>query len=391
MSYFTFKRLATLLRPGIVLASGKKESSRNHLHNGPILPEVRLACALRWFAGGSIYDIMTTFGVSHTDAIDSCWYVVDAVNTHPSLKIVYPDDHEVQHAIAHGFSQVSAANFGCCAGAIDGILIWIHKPSLKDCIEAGCDAGKFFCGRKHKFGLNCQAVGDARGKILDLSILYPGSTSDILAFEGSSLFHKLENGLLAPGLCLFGDNAYLNTPYMATPYSAVSGGTKDAYNFYHSQLRIRIECTFGIWTHRWAILRSAIPMRVSLKKTVALVCALAKLHNFCIDADDGDVPTSTASDEWRNEMTGAVPLVPTLNSESGRDVAPQQLLDGGNHFDDVGQNGRYNRQRQYDYVSRSEGRALPRDRLHSLVADAGLTRPTIQQHFLRRSNSSRLN
>jgi hypothetical protein len=166
MSYFTFKRLATLLRPGIVLASGKKESSRNHLHNGPILPEVRLACALRWFAGGSIYDIMTTFGVSHTDAIDSCWYVVDAVNTHPSLKIVYPDDHEVQHAIARGFSQVSAANFGCCAGAIDGILIWIHKPSLKDCIEAGCDAGKFFCGRKHKFGLNCQAVGDACGKIL---------------------------------------------------------------------------------------------------------------------------------------------------------------------------------------------------------------------------------
>jgi hypothetical protein len=67
---------------------------------------------------------MTTFGLSHTDALESCWYVVDAVNTHPSLTIVYPDDHKEQHSIvAHGFSQVLAAAFGCCAGAIDGILI----------------------------------------------------------------------------------------------------------------------------------------------------------------------------------------------------------------------------------------------------------------------------
>ena len=132
-------------------------------------------------------------------------------------------------------------------------------------------------------------------------------------------------------------------------------------------------------------------MRVSIKKTVALVCALAKLHNFCIDADDGDVPSSTVRDEWRNEMPGAVPLEPTPNSELNLDVAPQQLLDGGNHFDDIGQNGRYNRQRQYDYVCRSEGRALPRDRLHSLVDDAGLTRPTTQQRSFVRSNSSLLN
>ena len=82
------------------------------------------------------------------------------------------------------------------------------------------------CGRKKKFGLNCQAVCDVRGRILDISIIYPGSTSDCLAFEGMSLFRDLEGGLLAPGLCLFGDNAYLNSSYMATPYSGVSGGTK---------------------------------------------------------------------------------------------------------------------------------------------------------------------
>jgi hypothetical protein len=38
-------------------------------------------------------------------------------------------------------------------------------------------------------------------------------------------------------------------------------------------------------------------MGVSTKKTVALVIALAKLHNDCIDCDDAIV-SSSASDEW---------------------------------------------------------------------------------------------
>ena len=103
--------------------------------------------------------------------------------------------------------------------------------------------------RKSLVSIVNKQSSDARGRILDLSIVYPGSTSDCLAFEGMSLFQKLENGILAPGLCLFGNNAYLNTPYMATPYAAVLGGTKDAYNFYLLQLRIRIECTFRMFTN----------------------------------------------------------------------------------------------------------------------------------------------
>jgi hypothetical protein len=197
--------------------------------------------------------------------INSVWYVVDAINAYSEFQISYPADHTEQRAIAEGFRRKSAANFDCCAGAIDGILVWIHKPSQEECTKAGCSDGKFFCGRKHKFGLNCQAVCNSRGKLLDMSsIIYPGSTSNCLAFEGVSLYSRLENGLLAPGLCLFGDNAYLNSVYTATPYSKVSGGSKDAYNFYHSQLQINIECFFGMFTHRWAILRRAIPMRVSL-------------------------------------------------------------------------------------------------------------------------------
>jgi hypothetical protein len=114
-------------------------------------------------------------------------------------------------------------------------------------------------------------VCNVHGRILDLSIVNPGLTSDCLVFKGMSLVHKLEEGTLAPGLCLFGDNTYINSPYLATPYAGVLGGTKDVYNYYHSQLQICIECTFGMFTHIWAILRSAIPMNVSVRKTIALL------------------------------------------------------------------------------------------------------------------------
>jgi hypothetical protein len=85
---------------------------------------------------------------------------------------------------------------------------------------------------------------------------------------------------------LFGNNAYLNTAYMATPFTNVAGdpnrAAEDNYNFYHSQLRIRVECAFGMLVQRWGILRMAMPRNFGVSKVVALVVALAKLHNFCI-------------------------------------------------------------------------------------------------------------
>jgi hypothetical protein len=74
-------------------------------------------------------------------------------------------------------------------------------------------------------------------------------------------------------------------------------------------------------------------------------------------------------------MNGAVPLVETQHSESGRDVTPPQLLDGGHHFDDSALPERYNRQRRDKYNRTTSGIALPRDQMHSFVASIGLTRP----------------
>ena len=88
-------------------------------------------------------------------------------------------------------------------------------------------------------------------------------------------------------------------------------------------------------------------MNVAVHKTVALVLALAELHNYCIDAEElpyCDTAFNSAADEWQSEESGAIPLVETQQySELGTSsVTSPQLLDGGHHFDDIGMNSRYN-------------------------------------------------
>ena len=80
--------------PSVYHRSISSKMSARYVPNGRISPDVRLACAIRWFAGGSAYDIMTTYGIGHSDTINSCWYVLDAINRQPSFDIAYPADHD---------------------------------------------------------------------------------------------------------------------------------------------------------------------------------------------------------------------------------------------------------------------------------------------------------
>ena len=102
-----------------------------------------------------------------------------------------------------------------------------------------------------------QAICDNRRRFIDIEVSHPASTSDYLAFNTSAISEKLERkNLICQGMCIYGDNAYMNSPFMATPFKSVPSGVRDGYNFFNSQLRINIECTFGILVNRWAALRS---------------------------------------------------------------------------------------------------------------------------------------
>jgi hypothetical protein len=297
----------------------------------------------------------------------------------PQLNIFYPESLEAQRRIAAGFEKSSVPKINNCAGAIDGILIWTAKPSLADAKSSGIDQKKYLCGRKHKFGLNCQAVSDARGRFLDVSIIYGGSTSDCLAFEGSDLYKRCTRGLMKQDVgkqpfVLFGDNAYLNSSFMATPYPNVSNDpgkkTKDDYNFYHSQLRIRVECAFGMLVQRWGILRSAFPQNIRTRKVIATVIALTKLHNFCIDEsnDSQEILPSLEVDNnvLINRDDGYVEMVGV--DENGT-ALPTDLMNGGHHYDDV-PTGILRA-----HLSGINQASLPRTVIHNFIAEGQWERP----------------
>ena len=182
--------------------------------NNPYLisSKIRLSIALRYFAGGSPYDIMLTHGVSYCSVFSSVWGVVDAVNSTEGLAFYFPS-HQQQVKIATGFQGMSGAMFSNVIGALDGILIWMIKPSFSWCRVSECGEAQYKCHRKDKFGMNMQAMCDHKLRFTWIDIQWPGSTSDYLAWITSGLCHDLDANdttkSIIPGMTIIGDNAYV--------------------------------------------------------------------------------------------------------------------------------------------------------------------------------------
>ena len=297
-----FEKLYHMLLPA--LPNGNIRT-RGATPNGDISLKTRLAMALRFCAGGDRMDIAATHVVHPLEVYKSLWMVVDAINETPSLDIEFPANHDKQQQLADEFASKSKADITQCCAAVDGMLIWTHMPTEK-MDDLGVGPAKFYDGRKKKFGLTMQGTCDARKRFLDIYIAHPGSAGDFTVWLDCPLRrYQLElEGFLKEGLVLFGDNAYINTPYMVTPFKGNTTDAQDAYNFYHSQLRIHIECAFGMLVHRWGCLRKPMPMHFGTHKISRLVLAMCKLHNFCIDCNHSDVAPTYQDDVFNISQAG---------------------------------------------------------------------------------------
>ena len=161
MDYASFQHLHELLKDGILQYIRRSDSSLNYsknpsffILNGNITTEIRLACALRYFAGGSYLDITVSHAIGVTDFYLSVWAVVDATNRCPLLNFQFPTTESECQAISTEFAARSKAGFTNCIGCIDGLLIWLEKPSKKQCEQVRVDTGKFYCRQKGKFGFS---------------------------------------------------------------------------------------------------------------------------------------------------------------------------------------------------------------------------------------------
>lgn len=119
---------------------------------------------------------------------------------------------------------------------------------------------------------------------------------------------------------------------------------KDAYNFYLSQVRIRIEMAFGLLCGKWRILQR--PLQVRLKNAGKVFMCCARLHNFAInerlrkneqtnDSSSGHANASNSSscgddvddDNECGFLPSDVTVAPIAGNSIMRDVMVQRITD----------------------------------------------------------------
>jgi hypothetical protein len=313
----------------------------------------------------------------------SIWGVVDVVNNSENLKIRFPN-HQEQKRIAQGFKKMSGAGFDKVIGAIDGILIWVIKPSKAECKRLKCGEKSFYCSRKGKFGVNMQGICDDKLRFTWLDISWPGSTADYMAWVTSDLYADIENPLkriILTGFTLLGDNAYVKSSSMSVPFKGTVQEDKDSYNFYQSQLRITIERAFGVLVHRWAILRG--PLLMPIGKVAPFVNCLCCLHNFCINRNivihkarervdqmmEVDAFNVALSVECINEHDSDIRGVNVTNEmvTISNECRPTSLLGGGEHFSECPK-----KRENITTIGNT-----PMDVMFNMIKDKGLLRPLV--------------
>ncbi len=96
----------------------------------------------------------------------------------------------------------------------------------------------------------------------------PGGTGDSKAFFSSAVYDLVEQ--LPDGFYVVADNAYTLSCKLLIPYSGKEkqSTSKDVFNFYLSQLRIRVEQAFGLLVNMWRVFKK--PLEVALWRTTLL-------------------------------------------------------------------------------------------------------------------------
>ena len=79
--------------------------------NGVITSSQQLSMGLRFFPGGSVYDISGNHGVCVQEVYKSVHVVINAINSCESFDIVFPESKEEQQKLADRFLMKSKVGF----------------------------------------------------------------------------------------------------------------------------------------------------------------------------------------------------------------------------------------------------------------------------------------
>ena len=114
---------------------------------------------------------------------------------------------------------------------------------------------------------------------------------------------ELENGSVPPQYYFIGDEAFSNRDQFLVPYSGTGlPPDKDSFNYHLSSMRQCIERAFALLVLRWGVFWR--PLQCSYENWTLVCTVAAKLHNFCIDENEGarhDIAPRYAADELEGD------------------------------------------------------------------------------------------
>jgi DDE superfamily endonuclease len=123
------------------------------------------------------------------------------------------------------------------------VTCWQPKAPPKDIVNTVCS---YFSGHYQCYGVNVQAECDHLSRFTYIAVAGPGVMNDSIAIHEVDIGEIIE--MLQFGFCVIGDCAYNATEHLIPLFS---GADKlklklDDFNFFGSQLRIRIKMAFGM-------------------------------------------------------------------------------------------------------------------------------------------------
>ncbi|KAE9108655.1 hypothetical protein PF007_g12574 [Phytophthora fragariae] len=275
MSRQSFMALAAKLESRLTV---DEQQSRNRTGIEPITHINKLHMLLRWLSGGSYHDIRSKSGVSVSAFYDCIHEVVEAIIAHPDLQLQFPTTLAAQRHAASEFKKLSTSKvMKGCVGAVDGWLCPIKAPKKNEVTRVR----SFFSGHYQRYGVDVQACCDHLSRFTAVTCSSPGGTGDSVAFLKWRLSAVVDT--FPNGLYLVGDNAYTNTNKLLTPFPRprIATAYHDSFNFYLSQLRIRIEMAFGLLVCKWRVFNA--PLEIAFRRVPRTKLAACILHNWCIN------------------------------------------------------------------------------------------------------------
>ncbi|KAE9350284.1 hypothetical protein PF008_g6521 [Phytophthora fragariae] len=237
-----------------------------------------LQMTIAWLAGSNYQTTRCLGGTSVSAIYEAMHCVMNAICASPELRIHAPTESpQRMFELADGFAEISKHNILTgCVGCVDGWLCEIRAPSEKEVP----DVSAFFSGHYQKYGLIVQAICDSQCRFTGYCFNSPGKVGDSIAFKKWKLREAIMQ--LPAGFYIIGENAYPLSESLLVPFNKleIKGKAYSDYNFYLSQLWIRIEMAFGLLVNKWQILKR--PLVVDFVNVKKVIKTCMKLHNFCI-------------------------------------------------------------------------------------------------------------